>query len=148
MNNYPVWWDTTITIYNRYENPQTQIVTWYRHVISNCFWKDVSDKITIAKAVLETDNILCRIPKQADFLEQKDWVALTDAQRDNYFTLGFNDIIVRGQVSDAISEYTSGSRATDLLAKYKDLQGCLQIDKYVINVGSGRCDEHYYIKGI
>ena len=33
MNNYPSWWDTTVTIYNRYEDPQTNLVSWHRHVV-------------------------------------------------------------------------------------------------------------------
>ena len=45
MNNYPSWWDTTITIYNKYENTQTQLVVWHKHVLHNCFWKYTGEKV-------------------------------------------------------------------------------------------------------
>jgi hypothetical protein len=66
----------------------------------------------------------------------------------DFFTLGTGDIIVKGEVDDEIDEYTSKKRSTDLVAKYKALQGCMQIEEVAINVGAGRCNEHYYVKGI
>lgn len=148
MNNvYPPWWDATITIYNRYEDPQTHIVVWYRSVVTGAFWKYTGDKTVINKVVLETNNTICRIRKDDRFLPKYRWVSLPNDQMQNYFTLSQNDILVYGEVDDTIDEYTSGKRSTDLEKKYKYLQGCIRIDKDAINVGAGRCSEHYYVKG-
>lgn len=147
-NIYPEWWDTTITIYNKFKDPQTKIVIWYKTVVDNAFWKYVGDKITIGQTVLETNNIICRIRKDAKFLEKYQWEKIPNDEMSNYFTLGKGDIIVRGEVTDTINEYQNGSRSTDLIAKYKGLQGCMSIEEIAINVGAGRCNEHYYVKGI
>lgn len=148
MNIYPVWWDTTITIFNKYQDPQTQVIQWFKTVVPNCFWKYVGDKVSINNTILETNSIICRIPKSNIFFERYEWEQLPNDVKATKFTLGPEDIIVRGSVSDDINEYVSGHRSTDLLGKYKKLQGCMQIDQVAINVGAGRCNEHYCVRGI
>lgn len=149
MNNiYGPWWDTTITLYNKYEDPQTHVITWFRHVIPGTFWKYTGDKVVVNKVVLETNTTTCRIRKSDNFLEQHEWLAKPNDEMANYFTLGVGDIIIKGNVSDTISEYTSGSRSNDIVKKYKNLQGCIKIEEVAINVGNGRCSEHYFVKGV
>lgn len=148
MNNYPSWWDTTVTIYNRYEDPQTNIVSWFRKVVSGAFWKYSGNKITVGNTVLETKDIICRLRKDDVFLEKHQWLALPNDQMSQYFTLAEGDIIVKGEVTDVIDEYTSGKRSSDLKKKYKALQGCLEIQVWANNTGGGRGNEHYYVKGI
>lgn len=148
MNNYPSWWDTTVTIYNRYEDPQTNIVSWFRKVVSGAFWKYSGNKITVGNTVLETKDIICRLRKDDAFLEKHQWLALPNDQMSQYFTLAEGDIIVKGEVADVIDEYTSGKRSSDLKKKYKALQGCLEIQVWANNTGGGRGNEHYYVKGI
>ena len=145
--SYPIWWDTTITIYNKYEDKQTQLVRWYRHVIDKCFWKASNNKVSINDTVIDSSNILCRIPKQGNYLEKFDWVALPNDTMEEYFTLGQGDIIIKGEVDFEIDEYVKGKRSTDLLEKYK-YKGCMQIDQFSDNTGIGRNNEHYYVTGI
>lgn len=147
MNNYPVWWEQDLTVYNKYEDPTTQLVTWYRHNLSDCFWKYKRDTLKVDEITLETNKTICRIPKSDTFKEKYEWVQLSNDNMTNYWTLGVGDIIVKGNISDDINEYLSGHRSSDLIAKYKDLQGCMQIEVVAINVGAGRCNEHYYVSG-
>lgn len=146
--SYPIWWEQTVTVYNKCENADNQIVTWYKTVIPGCFWKYTGDKITVGNTVIETNTTICRIPKQTNFLAKYQWASLPDSEKTDFFTLGSGDIIVKGEVEDGIDEYTAGLRSTDLLAKYKDLQGCIVIEEVAINTGKGRCNEHYYVKGV
>ena len=148
VSNYPIWWDTALTIYNRFEDPQTQVVTWYRAIVTGCFWKYAGNKINLNNATLETNNIICRIPKDKRFLERQDWVQKPNDQMEDYFTLSVGDIIVKGEVEDVINEYASGRRSNDLIKKYKSLQGCMEIQQCTINTGVGRNNEHYYVTGI
>lgn len=148
MNNYPKWWDTTVTVYNKFTDTQTQVVTWYKTIINGCFWKDTGNKVTINNVVLETNNIICRIRKDPKFLERSEWVALPNDEMGNYFTLSPGDIIIRGSVDEDIDEYKSGKRATDLTKKYKALQGCMEIQAVTNNTGGGRGNEHYHVTGI
>ena len=142
MNN------STITIYNRYEDPLTQLVTWYRTTVPNCFWKYVGEKITVGETILETNNIICRIPKNDKFLEKYEWNALPNDKMSEYFTLAQGDIIILGEVDDTVNEYVSGKRSTDLLIKYKALQGCMEVQRVANNTGIGRGNEHYYVIGV
>ena len=144
---YPMWWDSTITIYNKYEDAQTRIVHWYRTVLHDCFWKYSGDKVSVGTVVLDTKSIICRIPQDSRFLERYQWVSVPNDQMSEYFTLGQGDIIVKGEVLDEIDEYVSGQRSSDFLAKYKNLQGCMEIEEYAINIGAGRNNPHYYARG-
>lgn len=149
MNNiYPPWWETTITLYNRYDDPQTHVVRWFRHVINGTFWKYTGNKVTINKVTLETDDTTCRIRKDDKFLERHVWINKPNDEMENYFTLGVGDIIIKGEVEDIIDEYTSGIRSNDIEKKYKNLQGCIRVKEVAINVGSSKCSEHYFVKGV
>lgn len=147
MSNYPKWWDQTITVYNRYEDPTTRYVSWQSTVLTDCFWKHAGEKVAVGNTIIETDTIICRIPKNPLFVEKYIWDNMTAGERAEYFTVGTGDIIVRGEVSDVVDEYTSGSRSSDLMTKYRDLQGCMKVDKCTIAVGTGRGMEHYYVRG-
>jgi hypothetical protein len=149
MNNlYPEWWNTTITVFNKFTDPQTKVVRWYKTVVNGAFWKYVGDKIMIGKTVLETNNTICRIRKDIRFLEKYQWLQKPNDEMSNYFTLAKGDILIKGEVDDEIDEYTAGKRSNDIIAKYKQLQGCMTIEEIAINVGAGRCNEHYYVKGV
>ena len=148
MNNEPIWWDTTITLYNKFIDPQTKVVTWYRYKLNNCFWKYIGNKVFINKVTISTNDVICRIPKNDNYLGNYIWKATPVETRGNYFTLSIGDIIVKGDVTDTINEYTTGQRSSDLLAKYKQLQGCIEIQQFTEDTGIGRCCEHYHIKGV
>lgn len=147
MNSYPIWWDSTITLYNKYIDPLTQETTWTRTVIGNCFWKNDSNNITVGDTVISASSTICRIPEQDNFLIRYDWCNKPSDQRGNYFTLGRGDIIIKGEVDDEIDERTKGHRATDLLNKYKDMLEYLEIEEFTIDTGAGRCNPHYYVRG-
>lgn len=149
MNNiYPPWWDTTITVYNKYEDPQTHVITWFRNVIEGAFWKYTGNKVTVGKVTLETNTTVCRIRKDDRFLERHEWLNKPNDLMGNYFTLGVGDIIVKGEVDDTINEYTSGTRSNDLEKKYKNLQGCIRIEEVNIDTGTFRGPEHYLVTGV
>ena len=150
MSNVPFqWWDKTITIYNKSIDPTTQRVSWYRTVVENCFWKYVNKTYTLRGAdggvLLETKDVICRIPEDDRFLSKREWNALSD--KTDTFTLANGDIIVLGEVDDEIDEYTSGKRSTDLVTKYKQYDECIEIDTYVNNVQTGINLGHYRVVG-
>ena len=144
---YPIWWETTITVYNRYEDPQSDVVTWFRTVITDCFWKASGDKVSIGQVELDSKSVLCRIPKDSKYMDRYDWVQLPNDQMSNYFTLGIGDIILKGNVNEEINEYVSGKRSSDILDKYRSFQKCMEVQNFAINTGTGRNDEHYYVRG-
>ena len=144
---YPMWWDSTVTIYNKATDPTTQVVTWYKRKLTDCFWSLQGTKVTIGEVTLDSKSVLCRIPKDPLFLEKADWIALPNDQKSSHFTIGQGDIIVEGEVSDEINEYQTGHRSTDLLSKYREYQQCMEITEYSNNTGIGRNNEHYLARG-
>ena len=147
MSNYPQWWNTDITVYNKYVNPITNVVSWYKTNLTDCFWSYSHDKLIVNNTVIESNSVICRIPQNENFRERYIWVNYPNDTMGNYFTLGIGDMIVKGNVSDVIDEYTTGMRSTDFLKKYKNLQGVIVVEELQINVGGGRNNPHYLIKG-
>lgn len=147
MSRYPIWWEDTVTIYNKYENSQTGVITWFKTIISGCFWKNTGNRVTINDVILDTENVICRIPKQPNYVNSYEWKQLSNDNMAKYFTLQQGDIIIRGVVSDSIDEYTKGKHATDFIKKYKEL-GCIEVKSFNINTGSGKNNEHYYVNGL
>lgn len=149
-NIYPAWWDTTITVYNQFEDPQTKVITWNRYVINGCFWDYQHNKLTVGETVLESNKTICRIRKDDKFLEAFEYRQIPNDQKENYFTLAKGDILIKGEVDDEINEYERDHRSTDLIKKYKDLQGCIEIDRVSINANGGRAgmSEHYLVEGL
>ena len=153
MNNVPFpWWDKTVTIFNKYVDPTTQRVTWYKTVVKNCFWKASNDIYNMGRygmstvgIQLETKTITCRIPKDKRYVDKRKWSELSN--KNGKFTLANGDILVLGNVDDVIDDYTAGQRSTDLLSKYKVYDECLEIDRYSDNVRTGIALEHYRITG-
>lgn len=144
-SQYPPWWDKTITIYNKYEDPQTQVITWYRHVVSECFWQYTVNKLKINNTVLDTSAIVCRIPEDSEFIQKHIWMNLPNDELGKYFTLGGGDIIVEGEVSDIIDEYATGHTSNDLLNKYSKYQQCIEVGEVALNIGTARNNPHYFV---
>lgn len=153
MSNFPFpWWDKTITIYNKYVDPTTQRISWYRTVVNNCFWKYVNTLYNMGRygmstvgVQLEVKNVVCRIPKDRRFLDKQAWKALSD--KTGRFTLANGDMIFLGRIDEEIDEYTQGKRSTDLMSRYKEFDACIEIESYVNNVQTGVGLEHYRVVG-
>lgn len=143
MNNFGAWWSDTITLYNRYEDKTTNLVTWYRTVLTNCFWQNNFQLMKLGDVQLNSDSIICRIPVNKSYVPRSVW----ETNAGSGFTLSQGDIVIKGNVSDSIDEYTSGKRSSDLIEKYK-WQGCMVIDKFSDNTGFGRGLPHYHIAGV
>lgn len=146
-NNYPIWWDTTVTLYNKYTDPLTHVVSWFRHVLAGCFWDNTGSVVTVGNVQLQSNDVICRIPESKLYKPKKQWQELPNDALGNYFTISAGDILVKGEVDDIIDETARNHRATDLIAKYKDTQDCIVIKRSSDNTGAGRCMPHYYAVG-
>lgn len=144
---YPIWWDKTVTLYNRHTDPVTNIVRWYRTVISDCFWKNSNNRITVGEVELQSNDVVCRIPQDSNYKEKAEWIKLPNDVKEDFFTLGKGDILIQGEIDDIIDEQQKGHRSTDLIAKYKELQGCIYVKQFSDNTGIGRVNPHYFISG-
>lgn len=144
---YPVWWEHTVTVYNKFVDRQTDLVRWFKNVVTDCFWQMSGAEVQVGSTVLDSKSIICRIPKDERFLEKQEWIALPNDQMENYFTLAQGDIIVKGECDFVIDEYTQGHRSSDLLGQYRQYQACMEITEYSNNTGKGRNEEHYLARG-
>ena len=145
VNNYPSWWNSTITLYNKYVDKTTNAVYWYKTTLKNCFWNPTGVKVIIGTTSLDTSSTLCRIPKSSNFLGKAEWDASVSKQM--FFTLAPGDILVYGVCTDTIDEYTKGNRSSDFLQNHRSAGDCMLVEQVHIAVGGGRGNEHYRVEG-
>ena len=146
---YPQWWNTTLTLYVHRIDSETDVVSWYRYVVTDCFWKYSGERVLINEVALDTNTVICRIPEDETYLSKYLWEAKSESEKRDYFTIGVGDIIIPGVVTDAVNEYNRdlGIKSTDLLSKYARLQGCMTVSTVAENVGGGRNNPHYLVTG-
>ena len=144
-NKYPIWWDKTITIYNKITADDGK-VSWQSTVISGCFWKYINETKYVDNVKMQTKEVICRIPEQDNYVPYLTWKTLED--RTGKFTLHTGDFVVYGEVDDVIDEYTKGQRASDVLNKYRDVSLAFQIEVFTDNTGDVLNSEHYRLGGI
>ena len=146
MSDYPFWWDKTITIYNRIQDTTTSKVTWSSCVLTECFWQYRNNVNYVNNVKMEVKDVICRIPKKENYTPLETWKTLTEF--DGLFTLRNGDVIILGEVSDEVDEYTRGKHMTDVLNKYKEVNRAIQIESFTDDTGVGLCAEHYKILGV
>jgi hypothetical protein len=149
MNNiYPSWWNKDITLFNRYVDKQTKLISWHRHHLSGAFFGETGTKMVIDRISIDTGNYLCRIRKDPRYRTKAQWITLPNDVMDSFFTLDVGDIIVLGHVDTDINEQLSGHRQNDVLKNLRD-NGipCFVVEKKRDNTGGGRFAEHYYAEG-
>lgn len=144
---YPRWWDRRITLFIKYIDPETDIVTWYRKVINNCFFKETVTRTSSGNTITQKAESILRIPETPLYKDPATWHAMGESERKSYFTLKSDDVVIAAEVFDIPDEYTAGKRMSEFLEKYKKLYPCFEIDVVNINVGTGRGIPHYHVGG-
>ena len=139
------WWDKTITLYNKYEDPDSGKINWFRFVLTDCFVKRINKKVTVNDVLLQTKETVVRVPENEAYIPPYEWAQIED--KSERFTLQSGDLIVFGEVDDVIDEYTSGKRSSDFISRHNRMGGCVTIQAFNINTMSGIGLPHYHIKG-
>ena len=140
-----MFWNKTITLYNKYEDAETGAVIWCRHTIENCFYKTTNNTVNVGNVQIKTDGNVIRIPIQKNYLEPYEWHRMVNDRKRFFITLQDGDLIVLGNVKDEINEYESGKRSNDLIEKYKSL-GTVFIKS--VNINDFMPGEHYLVRSV
>ena len=139
-----MFWNRTITLYNRHEDEQTGFIRWYRHSLKDCFYKSTNNKINVGGVQLQTDDNIIRIPEQGNYLPPYKWLALPNDQKGEFMTLQSGDLIFLSEITEEIDEYTTGKRSNDLIKKYSPL-GSVFVKS--VNINDFVPGAHYLVRG-
>lgn len=139
-----MFWNKTITLYNKFEDENTGVIKWYRHTLEHCFYKVTDNTVNVGNVQLQTDDNIVRIPAQKNYLTPYKWNKLSAEEIENYMTMQGGDLILLGDVSDDIDEYVTGKRSSDLIEKYKSL-GSVFVKS--VNINDFMPGAHYFVRG-
>ena len=84
-----MFWNKTITLYNKYEDKDSGTIKWYRHKLEGCFYKVTNNKVNVGNVQMTTDDNIIRIPEQMNYLPPYKWIKLTEKDRQEKFILFF-----------------------------------------------------------
>lgn len=139
----PNYWNKTITVFNKYEDEQTGLITWYKHILTNCFWKETNNEITVGNVRLQSNGHIIRITQNPLYASPKDWQSLTNDKKAEKFTLQTGDILYKGETDFVIDEMIAGQRSSDFLAKNEYNICTIK----AVNENTDLPNGHYYIRG-
>ncbi|MCB7306183.1 hypothetical protein NE683_12330 [Bariatricus massiliensis] len=110
----------TITLYNclRASDNAKKTDVWYRKVIHNCYYKSLIDRVESGKGLQMTNVYTVRIPSSNNYRPYHQWILLDEQDREQFFTLKPDDIVIHGECKDEIGANHAISSA-QLLNKYK-----------------------------
>ena len=103
----------TITLYNKCVDKvnNRSVTTWKRTVLNECYFGTETAKQLNGSTLSLASSYICRIPQNEAYTE------VYKGESDK-FTLKPDDVIVKGEVFDEISDI-QGNRMTDLMQKYR-----------------------------
>lgn len=137
---YPRWWNTSLTVFNRVFDPDTKATTWQKTILQNCFYLQNSGLARSGVEIRANDNYVVRIPANEAYIPQAEWETMQSGQ-EGRFTLAPGDLIFKGEILDEIE---SGS-GNSLLEQYKP--DCFKIQSVYDGTGYGVLG-HYMAEGV
>lgn len=102
-----------LTIYNYWENPGTKAKEYRRTQIEGIHWYTDQKVNATDKGLVSADLYKIRIPNHAKVQEGRTYIDakkyhMLDATRvDNHWTVGHNDIVIKGLVDEDITSLSS-----------------------------------------
>lgn len=106
---YNPFWNKTITIFTPLSSETN--VKWYKYIFKNVFFKIRGYK-TDGSNYSENKSSIIRI-QNTSFLDYEEWI---NSDKDIYFSVNNESILIPRYVEDIISDNTSG---TELFDKYQ-----------------------------
>lgn len=137
---YPRWWNTSLTVFNRVFNADTKATMWQKTVLQNCFYLQNSGLVQSGAEIRANDSYVVRIPASEAYIPQAEWETMQSG-REGCFTLAPGDLIFKGEIPDEIE---SGS-GNSLLERYKP--DCFKIQSVYDGTGYGVLG-HYMAEGV
>lgn len=134
-----------ITLYNSYVDDMEK-TKYKKTVIKGANWQGTVTKTIVSNTLQSADSINIYIPYSADFgvksyLEPKAWNRLSEAEKDNYFTLKTTDKIVKGECD---FEFTGTNTVKNLENSYDNVVSIMSVIK---NDGGSPNMKHFQIGG-
>lgn len=99
----------TVTIWNRYRDPNTKKDSWYRHVVQNCSWESEIISGVNGTGAVTGSAYTVQIDQNPNYRDKRTWDALDATGKVLYFTLTPGELIALGDVAftiDGIAGHT------------------------------------------
>ena len=130
----------TVTVWNRFRNPETRKDEWYRRVIDGCSWEQESVVDTSGAGAVIGNVYSVLIAAHEDYRAPPAWI-----DRDAHWTLQVGDIVAKGIVGVEITG-TSPNREADVLSV---LSPAVFTVKAVLDESEPhKQGRHYEVKGL
>ena len=132
----------TVTIWNKWRNPETQKDEWFRHIFSEPVrWKSHTERSVSGTSASVGNTIVVILPPCQEHLPAKVWAALPD--KSGHFTLREGDLMALG-AHDAEITGIAPNRENEVKAALMPL--AMTVKSIGDNTLAAR-GKHYRVKG-
>lgn len=110
----------TVTLYNclRAKDSGDKKERWYRHVLRDCFYKAAIVRTDTGTNAGQQNTYVVRIPVSDLYRPYAEWIRLLPAEREQYFTMALDDVVIAGECAEEITGATSQA-AMQVLNRHK-----------------------------
>lgn len=132
----------TITIWNKWRNPETNKDQWFRHVIHNCVWEHKTVRAVSGQTASVASTFSVLISENPRFRSQNDWAAGNKA---SFFTLQAGDLVA---LNKQTLEITGIAPSTESAIRQSLSPEVFTIRAFNNNTASYKLGKHYYVEGV
>ena len=133
------FWNKTLTVYTKYFDEETKTATWYRYVLTDCFFARTNKARFASPELYRESENLARIPAQENYVPYAEWCAMSDEERTASFSEApEKSIVFLGEIGEDITD----GRGTALRKKYPE---SFAVGEFRDNTAFAL--SHYYAEG-
>ncbi len=140
MNNYPPYWNDTITLFSRLKGSDsvTRLDVWKKTVLTGCYFHNVIQRDISGTNAAVGASVVCRIPASPDYKPYSQWKNdISDG-----FAVSVGDYIFRGTIDDDVN-------SENIVRIYNERKpGAMLIRAFSDNGSFMGLSEHYRIEGV
>ena len=134
--------DATITIWNKWRNPDTQKDEWFRHVVPRCSWEHKAVRTVSGQTASIASVISVLISESPMFKPGQEWAAGDKAA---FFTLRTGDLVALGEQTaeiTGVAPYTESGLRQSLAPEVFTVKIAKD------NTAGYKWGKHYYAEGV
>lgn len=140
VRQYPHWWNTSLTIFNRIFDSSAKQTTWQKTTLHGCFYLQDSGLAYSDAQIRAACSYVVRIPEDSRYVAQSQWENMQNGRKGR-FTLAPGDLIFKGEIREVLL----GGSGNSLLEQYRP--NCFKIQTVYDGSGYGVLG-HYVAEGV
>ena len=137
--------NSTVTVWNRYQNRETKKDEWVRHVLHNASWECKIESSVSGTGAIVGGVYSVLIAAHPDYRDYPTWKQTSEDERKQYFTLNTGDLLALGDIAIEITG-VQPYRESDVRGEL--IPNVFQIKAFADESEPHKSGRHYFVSGV